>query len=172
MKNVIIREAEIKDASNLCVLKQQVWIAAYAIEGIRTEFSDYVLNQFTLKNTQDSILNKTEYTLIAEIDNHIIACLEIVYNAIHPVSSEIAPEITVLYVLERFCGKRIGELLLKQAISHLKSLKHRHTWLTVYHENERAINFYNKQGFKHDGSTYFEMDGNKYENKIMVLEIV
>jgi len=44
-------------------------------------------------------------------------------------------------------------------------------WLTVYYKNERAINFYVKNRFKEAGNTYFEMGGNRYENKVMVRKI-
>jgi ribosomal protein S18 acetylase RimI-like enzyme len=39
--------------------------------------------------------------------------------------------------------------------------------LTVYHLNRNAILFYKKQDYKIIGKTVFEMENQKYENKIM-----
>jgi len=171
MDKISIRKANLSDAANLSVLKQQVWIATYATQGIRNEFSEYVLSEFTLENTASIINNENQAVLIAERNNHIIGCAEIKFGTKCPNSSIDSPEITVLYVLDCFIGKGIGKQLLDGAILYLKQRNKSNCWLTVFHENERAIKFYTKNNFKERGSTYFEMDGNKYENKIMFLEI-
>jgi len=171
MNNVIIRKATLNDALNLVVLKQQVWIATYATEGIRTEFSNYVLSEFTPEKIKQSILSSSKITFIAEIDNHIVGCVEIDYSTKCESSLITYPEITVLYVLECFCGKGIGKSLLNEAFLELKETGYTGAWLTVYYKNFRAITFYNKIGFKEHGSTFFEMEGNLYENKIMVCSI-
>lgn len=166
-----IRKAELKDTANLAVLKQQVWIATYATEGIRTEFSDYVLSQFTKEKERELIENPDKLIFVAEIDNHIIACVELALDTKCSIPEITSPEITVLYVLERFCGKNIGKMLLEKTYIEAKKMNFNSVWLTVYHENERAIKFYKRNKFKELGSTYFEMDGNKYENRIMIFEI-
>lgn len=171
MSKIIIRKAKHSDACNLTVLKQQVWIATYATEGIRNEFSEYVLNAFTVKHSEQAIEDKHRAILIAEQDNHLIACVEIDDHASCPNKSINAPEITVLYVLERFCGQAIGKQLLDAALQQLKAKNQDTCWLTVFHGNERAIRFYEKNDFKSMGTTFFEMDGNQYENLIMVRRI-
>jgi len=172
MENILIRKADLGDASNLAVLKQQVWIATYAVEGIRTEFSDYVLSSFTIENIRNLILDNNKFIYIAEIDNHLIGCLEIAFNKKCPVETETGPEIAVLYVLEKYTGMGIGKTLLNRAVSLCEELKFNAVWLTVYHKNERAINFYLKQNFIDAGSAYFEMGGNRYENKIMIRKLL
>lgn len=166
-----IRRAELSDVANLAVLKQQVWIATYAVQGIRTEFSNYVLSEFTMQKVSRSITDDNRVTFIAEIDNHCIGCIEIALNTECPVASVKAPEITILYVLERFLGRGIGKMLLDEASDALKRMNIDAVWLTVYYLNERAISFYEHNGFIEIGKAYFEMDGNRYENKVMVHDI-
>lgn len=172
MENINIRKADLGDVSNLAVLKQQVRVATYAVEGIRTEFSDYVLSEFTSENIRESIQDNNKLIYIAEIDNHIIGCVEIDLNAKCPVESEIGPKIAVLYILERFTGMGIGKMLLDKSLLLCKEMNFNTVWLTVYHKNERAINFYLKNNFKETGKTLFEMGGNRYENKVMIREII
>lgn len=171
MENISIRKSDLGDVSNLTVLKQQVWIATYAVEGIRTEFSDYVLSEFTTENIRKSIQDSNKLIYIAEIDKHIIGCVEIDFNAKCPVETKTGPEIAVLYILERFIGMGIGKILLDKSILFCKEMDFKTVWLTVYYKNERAINFYVKNRFKEAGNTYFEMGGNRYENKVMVRKI-
>lgn len=170
---VLIRYAHIRDVKNLAVLKQQVWISTYAIEGIRHEFSNYVLSEFTLDNVGKTIQNKNILLLIAEIDNHMIGCVEINFNNKCPLrGQQHYPEIKLLYVLERFTGIGIGKELLTNALTEIKKRNFKATWLTVYHENKRAIKFYKKMNFKMIGDTEFEMEGNRYKNNVMSIEIL
>lgn len=169
---LVIRPADITDINNIAVLKQQVWIATYAVEGLRNEFSNYVLSEFRLENIRATIFNQNKILLIAQIDNHIIGCVEIDFKSECPIPfKQNCPEITVLYVLDRFIGMGVGSDLLNEALSEIKKRNMNSTWLTVYHKNEKAIEFYKKKDFKQAGITDFEMDGNKYENKIMMVEI-
>lgn len=170
MRNkLVIRKAELKDIENLTVLKQQVWIATYAVEGIRAEFANYVLSAFTTDNVQKLLLDSDTVVLVAEINNHIIGCVEV---KLHPedVIAEVegVPEITVLYILERFCGNGVGQKLLEAALNLLSEKGYTSTWLSVLHTNERALRFYDKNSFKDVGKIYFEMDGNKYENRVLL----
>lgn len=165
-----IRKANLDDVLNLAVLKQQVWIATYAEEGIRAEFSKYVLDTFTVDNIQKNIQDKNRIVLVAENDNHLVGCVEIALKARCPVENEAnSPEITVLYVLERFIGKSIGKRLLEKAIEQIKEFGSKSTFLTVYHKNHKALEFYKRYGFKSIGSTNFIMDGNSYLNNILSL---
>lgn len=167
-----IRKANLDDVLNLAVLKQQVWIATYAEEGIRTEFSRYVLDKFTFENIQKTIQDKNRVIYIAENNNHLIGCVEIALNEKCPIEIKTdCPEIAVLYVLERFKGKGIGKFLLRKTIEHIKELGHKSVWLTVYHKNHRALEFYHRNDFIPIGSTFFKMDSNRYENKVMMLEL-
>ncbi|NHB67155.1 GNAT family N-acetyltransferase [Perlabentimonas gracilis] len=164
-----IRRANTKDIYNIAVLKQQVWIATYAEEGIRTEFSKYVMSEFTYENIKKTLEDKSRVMLIAETESHLLGCIEIALNEKCPVEIEIdCPEIAVLYVLERFKGKGIGRMLLEKSFEHMQSLNYKAAWLTVYHKNFSALEFYQKNQFKTIGSTNFVMDGNKYENKVLL----
>ena len=167
--DIAIREAEPRDIENLVVLKQQVWIATYAVGGIRTEFSGYVLSTFVKKNVKSTLLDNDCLTLVAEQNNHLIGCIEIQLhpeNAIPEVKG--SPEITVVYVLERFCGMGVGQELLEHAFDVLKKKSYTSAWLSVLYSNARALKFYSRNHFKDVGKLYFEMDGNKYENRVLL----
>lgn len=169
---IVIREAELKDIENLTVLKQQVWIATYAKDGLRKDFSEYVLSEYTLKNILKSLVYINRKTLIAEIDNHLIGCLELSFDSKCPIPSIInIPEISVLYILERFCSMGIGQKLLDEALLLLNKNNFKATWLTAYNKNNRALNFYRKNHFEMIGITHFEINENRYENNILLLEL-
>jgi len=171
MNKVIIRKAGLDDATNIAVLKQQVWISTYAVEGIRQEFSGYVLAEFTVDKVREVLLKTDLQILVAMQENHLIGCVEVSLTPTRPTATiDACPEMTVLYVLDRFGGMGIGRQLLTEALQELSGHGYNRLWLTVYHENERAINFYKKNRFMPVGEKSFEMNGNKYKNWIMLRE--
>lgn len=170
-QDIVIRNAESKDNANITILKQQVWISTYATEGIREEFSEYVLKKFTIENTAKLISDPNQLCLLAEIQNHLIGIVDIDFKPANPIIEvDGLPEVTTLYILDRFQKSGIGQKLLKESILKIKESGYNSLWLTVYHLNSNALKFYDKNGFKVIGDTYFEMSGNKYLNKILLKE--
>jgi len=171
-ESIIISVAGTGDAANLVVLKQHVWIETYATEGIRNEFSEYLLDTFTLENEIETLKNVRRKTLIASKNNHLIGCAVVASDAECPLQGfNNSAEISVLYVLERFTGIGAGKKLLSHAVRLIKDEGYGIAWLTVYHKNMRAIGFYRHSGFTDAGKTYFSMQGNQYENRIMTYMI-
>ena len=168
MKKIKTRRAELADASNLSVLKRQVFISTYATNGIRKDFSEYINTEFTVNNTENAINDKNNIILIAESNGFLVGCAAISLLSNCPETKDNSPELNILYVFEHFKGKGIGYSLISKAENLVKEKGFPGLWLTGYHLNENAISFYKRQNYKIIGSTYFEMDGKKYENKIML----
>lgn len=60
-----------------------------------------------------------------------------------------------LYLLQEFYGLKLGHRLLQQAIAFSKENADTGMWLEVWKGNERAIRFYQKQGFQTVGELEF-----------------
>lgn len=171
-KKVKIRLAVSSDVKKLSVLKQQVWISTYAIEGITDEFSEYVLSEFSLDRVGNLISDKNRIILLASMDHFVVGCAEILLSSDCPVTLK-GPslEILTLYVLENFHGFGIGKKLLDKCLEEIKLLNFHNVWLTVYHKNDNAFGFYSNQNFNHIGNTYFELGADKHKNYVMEREI-
>ena len=60
---------------------------------------------------------------------------------------ERALEIERIYVLSSWQGKQVGQLLYNKAIEVARELQADYIWLGVWEENQRAIRFYERNGF-------------------------
>lgn len=167
-----IRKATPSDLNNLAVLKQQVWISTYAIDGLIEEFSSYVLAEYSVENVRKSITNKDKLTLIATCNGCLVGCVEILLSPKNPVK-EVEPciEISTFYILERFQGAGIGKKLLTECLKVIERLNHTKVWLSVYYKNQNAIDFYLRQGFNHIGEMDFILGEGKHKNYIMIRDI-
>jgi len=172
MIDLDIRKAYLTDKESVAVLKQQVWISTYATEGISEEFANYVLSEFSVENISKTLSDKDKQVLVATFEGNIIGCIEISFNPEIPHQSvQGYPEIAVLYVFERFCGKGIGLRLLEESFKMIGNMGLTKTWLTVYHENHRAIDFYIKHHFTQIGEMDFILNGKRHKNLIILREI-
>jgi ribosomal protein S18 acetylase RimI-like enzyme len=96
--------------------------------------------------------------------------VEIQFEKKSPVGNVLAPELNKLYILEWFCGKGIGNRLMQEAEHTVRQRGATQMWLWVLESNTRAISFYEKLSYKHIGEASFQMEVNKYDNKVMLKE--
>ena len=77
-----------------------------------------------------------------------------------------------LYLLPEFFDKKLGIELLKHNIELAKKNQQKGIWLFTWIGNARAVNFYNKVGFKIIGSHQFKVSENhSNENYQMYLQL-
>lgn len=81
---------------------------------------------------------------------------KIIFNSPHPaVPAQPVTKLERLYLLNDFFNLKLGHLLLEQAVDLSKAHRDRGMWLNVWKGNERAIRFYEKQGFQTVGESKF-----------------
>jgi len=162
-----IRRATIKDTRNLSVLKKQVFISTYALDGINQDFSNHINSELSEEKIENDLKDKNRIILLAEKNGFLIGCAEVFINSICKETGDSSPELNVLYVFEHAKGIGVGYSLISEAEQILKEMNFPGLWLTVYHKNFNAIKFYERQSYKDIGLWLFEMEGEKHENRIM-----
>jgi GNAT superfamily N-acetyltransferase len=168
IKDIIYRKAQCADALKLSVLYKQVYIQTYGTEGVSDEFANFITRQFAVERLEHIITKHPENITVAVYKNNLLGVAEIEFAKKCPINNIIAPELNKLYILERFCGLGIGHKLLDEIEKTVLLAGVNEMWLWVLESNHRAITFYEKQGYKHIGDASFQMEINKYENKVML----
>ncbi|ABC64109.1 GNAT family N-acetyltransferase [Erythrobacter litoralis] len=79
-------------------------------------------------------------------------------------------ELKKIYVLSRFHGSGVAQLLLDAAIAG--SQGHERLLLGVKDDNARAIAFYAKQGFRQIGTRRFDVGGKHYDDVVLARDLV
>lgn len=165
---MIITKADVNDASSIATLAVQVWLDTYAVEGIRDSFTKYVWSELTPDNFRIRFSNPDREFLKVEINSHLVGFAEINYNSTPGKNSGTNVEIEKLYIQENFCNKGIGKKLIFSINERCKDKGILSVWLSVYENNERAISFYRKNNFFESGDLYFNLDGEKHRNLILI----
>jgi ribosomal protein S18 acetylase RimI-like enzyme len=167
MNDITLRRAVQADTLTLSMLATQVFLDTYATEGIRPSVAREVQVQLG-PAAIDALLARPDTCLIvAERAQHLIGFVQSTAGAQHVlVPQRPAVELDRLYVQEPFTGRGLGKALLSQAQAHAAAQGAAVLWLTCWVRNTRALAFYARQGYAELGSTDYEFEGERHENRV------
>ncbi len=164
-----VRAAEERDADNLAALSIQVWLHTYAWHGIDSKISRYVLAEYTSENMARKIANPNGRILLVEKSDHLLGYAALLFDSPCPTMPDLNNELASLYIQTRFAGQGLGgQLLAASAAVFLQRSGNSKYWLTVNEKNQQARDFYQKHGFCEIGDDWFEMEGERFLNKILL----
>lgn len=167
MSKISFGKAKLSDSLRISVLLKTVYIQTYAVNGITFEFANFITKRFSTQKIENTIQENPSQLIIAYQNENPIGVAEILYDSTCPIRNISIPELSKLYVLERFYGKGIGFGLLNEAEKEVRKNRHAEFNLEVYINNARAIAFYERQGYTSIGNVDFPMESNTYENLVM-----
>ncbi|MBR6862756.1 MAG: GNAT family N-acetyltransferase [Acidaminococcaceae bacterium] len=105
------------------------------------------LDKQTIEKCLEIAVNTKDNTIIAKKGNRVVGFVQ--YGKYHYEDLEQAGEIIALYVLADYYGKGIGYRLMQEAMKSLSGYSQ--IALFVIKDNQRAIDFYSRYGFRFDG---------------------
>lgn len=167
MNDISFEKAKLSDALRISILLKTVYIQTYAVDGITFEFANFITKRFSTQNIENIIKENPSQLIVASQNENPVGVAEIIYNSNCPIRKIAVPELSKLYVLERFYGKGIGFGLIQEAEKEVLHNGFTEFNLEVYIKNTRAISFYERQGYTSIGNVDFPIEFNTYENLVM-----
>jgi diamine N-acetyltransferase len=80
-------------------------------------------------------------------------------------------EIKRIYLLQRVQGTGLGKRLMIEAVNYARAARRSRLLLGVYGRNDRAIGFYERQGFRPMGERRFLVGNTYYDDLILGLDL-
>ena len=109
----------------------------------------YLSHAFSKEQLQKELSNPASEFYFARQGKEEIGYLKVnVAEAQNEYQQENALEIERIYVKREFQGRKIGQLLFEKGIALARKKHVDFVWLGVWEENSKAIQFYEKNGFK------------------------
>ncbi len=163
----MIRKARVTDCKNLAALSIQVWLNTYARDGLNDVVTDYVLNTFTQQYFKEK-LSQPSYQLYVYVENdHLLGFVAVDLCSFckgDVGGKNSGYEVETLYVQNRQQGKGVGRALLE----YISAQHDDCYWLTTWVGNVEGLGFYRHIGFEDIGVSYFELDGQQHENRVLM----
>ena len=167
--DVIFREALETDIKNIAALGALVWLHTYTTEGIREPFWDYIREEFSEHQIAATLSNET--MVVAIVNEHLVGSGILKLNSLCPESDSYRAEIDHLYIHPNFTGRGLGYALCRKLFEKARTHGITKLWLTVFHENERALAFYRKSGWTELGHTFFRLEEERHKNIILGIDL-
>lgn len=143
-----VRLATIEDVSAMSTIHSQTWKAAYT-KYISAEYLNIITDDGWIPLFKRAFTENLHEAAVYEIDGEITGTVTFGSGrskGVNDLNNE--GEIISLYVLPQYWSTKQGYKLTKFALERLKIQGYRSCYLWVIKENERAVNFYKRFGFK------------------------
>ncbi len=172
MSKIEIKKATIFDLEIIQEISKLTFIETFAAENSPENMVNYIRENFNPEQMSSEINNPESSFYLAVLENETIGYLKINFsNAQTEKQKENTLEIHRIYVLQAFHGKKVGQLLLDEALKIAKIMAVDFVWLGVWEENHRALQFYSKNGFVKFDQHVFTLGNDIQTDLLMQLEI-
>jgi diamine N-acetyltransferase len=164
-----IRPATSSDVSALSELAKRTWSEAFG-DGVSPEDEASELEEGRSETYFDNALRE-KTILVAEEDGALLGYVQ--FGEVTIPEVEVKPgdqSLNRLYVDPNLQGRGLGRRLLEAALRHSRLANASRIFLTVWDENERAVQLYESYGFRRVGTTTFAVGAEVMEDIVLLLD--
>jgi len=172
MDPIQIVQLELADLEVLQQLSRQTFTETFAIHNSEEDMHNYLTNNLSLETLTNELSNPNSKFYFAIEGDKKIGYLKLnLGEAQSDVKDPNSLEIERIYVLNTYFGKKVGQVLYQKALAMAKELKLKYIWLGVWEKNERALQFYKKNGFIEFDQHIFKLGNDEQTDLLMRLFI-
>jgi ribosomal protein S18 acetylase RimI-like enzyme len=172
MKPIEIKRITSNDVLALQNISSQTFIETFAAVNTSENMTSYLVEEFSLEKLSSELINPNIEYYFARIGEEVIGYLKLnIGIAQKELQNENSLEIERIYVSKEYLGKQVGQLLLGKAIAIANDIKLNFIWLGVWEKNQRAIRFYEKNGFEVFDEHLFILGNDKQTDLLMKLKL-
>ncbi len=145
-----VRKAEVSDAQMIALLGRITFRETFGhlFEQHEDELRDYLNRTFSVDKIGSSIAKPENNYWIAHFDGLPVGYAKLKHPSLSGfIDDKSSAQLQKIYVLSEFLTHRIGQALLSTVSLHSTESGARSMWLTVLKSNERAIRFYERNGW-------------------------
>ena len=156
-----IQPAGLNDTELLTNLGRQTFIESHGHCAAPEDIEAYIKEKYTHDASNAALENTSNHYYILYHNEQPAGYSNLIFNVPHEnISFPNVTKLDRLYVLKQFYDQRLGSTLMNHNIVLSKQKGQSGMWLYVWKLNERAVQFYTKNGFNIIGSYDFSISAN------------
>lgn len=168
MDTIVVTQVSNNEIQELQKIGRQTFSETFSPVNSHENMIKYLDEGFSVEKLSAELADENAQFYFAKLNNEIIGYLKLNFGESQTeLKDDKALEIERIYVINAFHGKKVGQILYDKAIEIAKQKKVDYVWLGVWENNERAINFYTKNGFVEFDKHIFKL-GNEEQTDIMM----
>ena len=154
----IIRQCTKDDLAVLQEISIQTYRDTFSTTNTVTDMEDYLKKAYGLVKLNKEISNENTFFYFIITDQKVVGYVKLNIGAAQTdIKDDFSLEIERIYVRKELHGQKFGAVLMNKAIEMAKTYHKQYIWLGVWENNQRAFNFYQKNGFYKIGQHEFVM---------------
>ncbi|WP_273568753.1 GNAT family N-acetyltransferase [Maribacter halichondriae] len=147
-----LQEFSLDDLDELVEISKKTFVDAFERDNDPEDFNDYINYAFNKKKLRTELLNKDSDFYKVHCDAVLAGYIKLNQNDSQTdVNLSESIELERIYVLKDFQGRKIGQWMLDQVKGMAFARQKAFLWLGVWEKNEKAIAFYERNGFSKFG---------------------
>ena len=167
-----IRYGTTEDAKMLSELGAKTFYDTFAKDNTPENIEAYLKASFSPEIQFNELSHPENIFLIIESENIPIGYAQLIMNSRDDAINRARPiEIRRIYATQEYFGKGVGKELMQSTIDEAKKRGCDCIWLGVWEKNQRAIDFYEKWGFREVGTHLFNVGDDPQKDYVMELEL-
>ena len=172
--NIKIRIAKKEDAEFIALLGRITFTETFGhLFNDKQVLFDYYDLTFSVDKIEKSITKSNNIFWIAFANRLPVGYAKLKLNSqTEFITEQNICQLQKIYVLKDFLSLKIGLELQNALIKKTKDKNFEKIWLSVFINNNRAINFYSNNGFRPVGNHYFQIGKDNFEFITMVKHLV
>ena len=159
------------DVKELKQISRQTYIDAFSWGNSPENMHAYLDSSLSEEKLLEELKESNSEFYFAVVNHKTIGYLKVNFGGAQTNLQEDNAILERIYLIRKFQGKKIGQKLLNRALEIAKKNQMDYVWLGVWEKNERAIRFYERNGFSITGSHPFKMGGEIQTDLIMKLPL-
>jgi ribosomal protein S18 acetylase RimI-like enzyme len=167
-----LQEVTFNDIKALREIGIQTFSETFSASNTEENLANYLKEGFSIEKLTGEVKNDNSKFFFALDQGSVIGYLKLNFGESQTeLKDNKALEIERIYVLNTYQGKKVGQLLYEKAIKVATEMQVNYVWLGVWEENQRALNFYKKNGFIEFDKHIFKLGDDEQTDIMMKLQI-
>ncbi len=168
MEPITIKQVRLNDLEQLQQIGQQTFFETFSTGNSDQNMTDYLAESFALPKLTRELQNTDSQFYFALAQDRVVGYLKLNTGSSQTEKQrDDALEIERIYVAKEFHGKKVGQILYDKALDEAQKKQASFIWLGVWEGNQRAIQFYKKNGFVEFGQHLFKLGEDEQTDILM-----
>lgn len=172
MQSTKIIKATTSNLLELQKISRITFEEAFGKQNTVEDMQKYLNNKFSNQQLLSELNNKESEFYLAKVNNQVVGYLKLNFGqAQTEIKDKAGIEIERIYILNSHIGQGIGQALFNHCLNLSNKMKVNYIWLGVWEKNERAINFYERNGFTQFDTHLFVLGDDEQTDVLMRLNL-
>jgi diamine N-acetyltransferase len=172
LKTITIDKVTLDHIGQLQDIGRRTFYETFSPDNTEVDMKKYLEEGFSIDKLTSELTAPDSEFYFAKNDEDVIGYLKLNFGQSQTeLKDNHSAEIERIYVLKEFHGKNVGQLLYNKALQIAQQKKACYVWLGVWEKNQRAIQFYKKNGFTEFDTHTFKLGNDEQVDIMMKLKL-